>query len=169
MSEEALAGNSGKSITIDMCLPCQVFWFDTHESLQLSPAAILKLFQIIGDQVVVPRPAITGEPLCPHCNLHLVLTHDLQRNTKFQYMRCPWDHGRLITFVEFLREKDFIRPLSAQQIVELRQSLPSVNCSNCGASIDLSTQSTCPHCGSAISMLDLNRAGVRLGGGHGQE
>ncbi len=52
-------------------------------------------------------------------------------------MRCPGRHGRLITFFNFLREKNFIRPLSAAQIEELRQNVRTVNCSNCGAPIDL--------------------------------
>jgi Zn-finger nucleic acid-binding protein len=160
MSQEVLAGHPGTSVTIDLCLPCQMFWFDTHESLQLSPAAVLKLFRIIGDQALAARPAITNEPLCPRCNIQLVLTHDLQRNTRFQYLRCPWDHGRLIAFVDFLREKDFIRPLSPQQIEELRQTVQTVNCSNCGAPIDLATHSECPHCRSPLSMLDLKRAGA---------
>ena len=75
-------------------------------------------------------------------------------------MRCPKDHGRLITFVEFLREKDFIRPLSAQQIEELRRNVQIVNCSNCGAPIDLTNSSSCGHCGSPLSMLDMKRAGA---------
>ena len=109
MSQEVLAGTIGQDITIDLCLPCQVFWFDTHESLQLSPGAVLKLFQIIGDRALSPRPALTSQPLCPRCNIHLVLTHDIQRNTKFQYQRCPWDHGRLISFIDFLREKGGVK------------------------------------------------------------
>ena len=160
MSQEVVAGHLGTSITIDLCLPCQMFWFDTHESLNLAPGAVLKLFQIIGEQALTPRPPITNEPLCPRCNIHLLLTHDQQRNTRFQYLRCPRDHGRLITFVDFLREKDFIRPLSAQQIDELRQSVQTVNCSNCGAPIDLAKHSACPHCGSPLSMLDLKQAGA---------
>jgi len=160
MNQEVLVGHLGAPITVDLCLPCQMFWFDAHESLKLSPGAVLKLFRIIGDQALTPRPAITNQPLCPRCNIHLVVTHDQQRNTRFQYLRCPWDHGRLIAFVDFLREKDFIRPLSMDQIEELRQNVQSVNCSSCGAPIDLSKHSACPHCGAPLSMLDLKRAGA---------
>ena len=92
--------------------------------------------------------------------MRLLVTYDQQRNTQFQYLRCPRDHGRLITFVDFLREKDFIRPLSAQQIGELRRGVQVVNCSNCGASIDLTKHTACAHCGSALSMLDMKQAGA---------
>ena len=60
-------------------------------------------------------------------------------------------------FLDFLREKNFIRQLSPQQIHELRQNIQIVNCSNCGAAIDLAAGSTCAHCGSPISMLDMKQ------------
>ena len=94
---------------------------------------------------------------CPRCHARLLLTHDRQRSTPFQYWRCDSGHGRLITFVDFLREKDFVRPLTPQQLEELRQSVQTINCSNCGAAINLVKDSVCGHCGSAVSMLDLQQ------------
>jgi hypothetical protein len=96
---------------------------------------------------------------CPRCRSRLQVTHDRQRNTPFRYWRCDRDHGHLITFFEFLREKNFIRPLTAPQIAELRQNVKTVNCSNCGGPIDLAAHSSCPHCASPLSMLDLGHAG----------
>jgi hypothetical protein len=81
----------------------------------------------------------------------------MQHTTRFQYWQCPQNHGHFITFLEFLREKDFIRPLTPQQIAELRQNVQTVNCSNCGGPIDLARESVCPHCGSALSMLDMKQ------------
>jgi len=159
MEAETLHGHLGTSVTIDLCRPCQTFWFDTRENLRLSPGAVLKLFRIIGEQAMTRRAA-TNNPVCPRCSIRLLPTHDQQRSTKFQYLRCPREHGRLITFVDFLREKDFIRPLSAQQIEELRQSVQVVNCSNCGAPIDLTKRSECAHCGTPLSMLDMKQAGA---------
>ena len=34
-------------ITLDFCFPCQVIWFDSHESTQLSPGAILEVFKAL--------------------------------------------------------------------------------------------------------------------------
>jgi hypothetical protein len=82
----------------------------------------------------------------------------MQRATKFEYLSCPNGHGRLITFFDFLREKDFIRPLTPLQIDELRQNVQSVNCANCGGPVDLSTGAACSHCGSPLSMLDMKQA-----------
>jgi len=59
----------------------------------------------------------------------------MQRSTRFEYLRCPHDHGRLTTFFDFLKEKDFVRPPTPAQIAKLRDSIQVVNCSNCGAPI----------------------------------
>jgi hypothetical protein len=159
MAAQTLDGHLGTSVTIDLCFPCQVFWFDAKESLRLSPGAVLTLFRAIGERAMEgpTRAPADRRPACPRCQVRLFPTHDRQRNTPFQYLRCPNDHGRLITFVEFLREKDFIRPLSAQQIADLRQSVQIVNCSNCGAPIELAKSSACSHCGAPLSMLDLKQ------------
>ena len=86
------------------------------------------------------------------------LPQDMQRATRFEYLNCPNGHGRLISFFDFLREKDFIRPLTPQQIAELRENVGSVNCANCGAPVDLSKGAACSHCGTPLSMLDMKQA-----------
>jgi hypothetical protein len=160
MDAEIVPSHLATPITIDVCLPCQVLWFDDHESLQLSPAAVLTLFRLISEHAQASRAPAPVEPSCPRCGLRLLLTHDQQRATRFQYKRCARGHGRLITFVDFLREKDFIRPLTPVQIEELRRNVQVINCSNCGAPIDLTTTSSCGHCGSPLSMLDMKQAGA---------
>jgi hypothetical protein len=160
MTTKTLEGHLGTTVTIDLCLSCQVFWFDDKESLHLAPHAVLRLFGIIGDRAMQPKPPAAEHPACPRCQVRLALTHDRQRNTPFQYLRCLKNHGRLISFVEFLKEKDFIRPLSPEQLADLRSNVRTVNCSNCGAAIDLATSSSCGHCGSPLSMLDMKEAGA---------
>ena len=118
MSAETLSGHLGTRITIDLCLSCQAFWFDARESLHLAPRSTLALFRRIGEHVDRRPPAAGPNPaaaVCPHCGLRLRPTQDRQRNTTFRYQKCPSDHGRFTTFYDFLREKDFIRPLSADQ------------------------------------------------------
>jgi hypothetical protein len=158
MQEHSLDGLLGRPVVIDLCEPCQSFWFDGKESLQLSPAATLMLFRIIGERAARAQLQDSDAAKCPRCNGRLRRTRDMQRNTRFEYFKCPNEHGRLISFFEFLKEKDFIRPLSAQQITELRRNVQAVNCSNCGGTIDLATAAVCTHCGSPLSMLDMNHA-----------
>jgi hypothetical protein len=157
MQEHSVDGVLGRALVIDLCEPCQSFWFDGRESLQLSPATTLSLFRIIGERAARPQLSDADAAKCPRCRGRLRRTQDMQRNTRFQYFKCPNEHGRLISFVEFLKEKDFIKPLTAQQIAELRQNVQTLNCSNCGAAIDLAKTSACAHCGSPLSMLDLQQ------------
>jgi len=158
MQEQTLDGHVGRPVTIDVCLPCQSFWFDAHESVQLSPGGTLALFRLIGEHTGQRSFSNADLAKCPRCQARLRLTQDMQRATRFSYLRCPNDHGRLTTFFDFLREKDFIRPLTAEQLQELRQHVQSVNCSNCGAPVDVAHRSACAHCGSPLSMLDLRQA-----------
>ena len=39
----------------------------------------------------------------------------------------------------------------------MRESVQTVNCSSCGASIDLQNNSACPYCHSPIAILDLKQ------------
>jgi hypothetical protein len=158
MHQETLTAHLGRSATIDLCQPCQLFWFDARESSSLSPGATLALFRIIGERVARPQRANADLTKCPRCHARLRRTHDMQRATRFEYLRCPNEHGRLTTFFDFLREKDFIRPLTPPQLAELRQNVQSVNCSNCGAAVDVTAASACGHCGTPLSMLDLAQA-----------
>ncbi len=157
MSAQTFEAHLGRSVALDMCLDCQTIWFDHGESLQLSPASTLRLFRLIGDQGAKQRRSFPSAPTCPRCGVALRLAHDRQRNTPFQYWRCPSGHGRLTSFFDFLREKSFIRVLSPKQIEELRRNVQMVNCSNCGAPIDLARGSACTHCGSPLSMLDVGQ------------
>ena len=158
MAALTLDGHTGAAITVDLCEACQAFWFDTHESLQLSPASTLKLFTRIGELSNGAKATISPVLHCPRCRARLLATHDRQRDTSFEYWRCGNGHGRFITSFNFLREKNFIKPLSASELEELRRNVQTVNCSNCGAPVDVMRGSACPHCGSALSMVDMKQA-----------
>jgi hypothetical protein len=158
MEEATFDAHLGRRAAIDICHACQSFWFDTHESATLTPGSTLKLFRIIGEKIARPDRSNADLAKCPRCKSRLRRTHDVQRTTKFEYLSCPHSHGRLTTFFDFLREKDFIRPLTPSQIEDLRRNVQSVNCANCGAAVDVTTRSVCEHCGTALSMLDLKQA-----------
>ncbi|HVO10374.1 MAG TPA: zf-TFIIB domain-containing protein [Vicinamibacteria bacterium] len=155
MTGLTLEGRLGGSVTIDLCAGCQAIWFDHGESLQLSPGATLQIFRRIGESAAARRGPLPASLCCPRCGQALLRTHDRQRNTPFEYWRCDAGDGRLIGFFDFLREKDFIRPLSPAQVEELRRNLQTVSCSSCGAPVDLARGASCAHCGSPLSMLDL--------------
>lgn len=158
MQEHRFDDRLGRTVTIDLCEPCQACWFDARESLALSPAATLALFRIIGEHVRPPQVRDADVAKCPRCGARLRRTSDMQRATRFEYFKCPNDHGRLTTFFDFLKEKNVITPLTARQVADLRQHIQMINCSNCGAPVDLAKGSACAHCRSPLSMLDLGQA-----------
>jgi hypothetical protein len=158
MLEQTFDGHLARPVVIDICFACQSFWFDSRESLSLTPGSTLTLFRLIGERAAKPQASRADAATCPRCGARLRRTSDMQRTTRFEYWRCPNGHGRLTTFFDFLREKDFIRPLTPQQVAELRRTLQTINCSNCGGSVELNAGAACGHCGSPLSMLDLRQA-----------
>lgn len=146
------------TLEIDVCSVCRAFWFDPFETLHLTPASTLQLFRLIADAAHEGEAPTLPAPLrCPKCRAQLKLARDRQRNTPFQYWRCGEGHGRFTRFNDFLKEKQFIQPLTPQQIAELRQRVRTVNCSNCGAAVDLVKDSACTYCQSPLTMLDLDK------------
>src|SRR5690349_2242116 len=95
MQALTMAGHYDRSLSIDLCEACQAFWFDGLESLQLEPASVLELFRIVGKAGGGVRSPLSDRARCPRCDLQLVKTFDQQRQSKFEYRRCPFDHGRL--------------------------------------------------------------------------
>src|SRR5262245_38384756 len=158
MHEETFDGHLGRSVVIDICHACQSFWFDARESVSLTPGSTLALFRVIGEKLSRPERRNANVEKCPRCKGRLRRTQDMQRATRFEYLNCPNGHGRFISFFDFLREKDFIRPLTPHQIAELRANVGSVNCANCGGPVDLSKGAACSHCGAPLSMLDMKQA-----------
>jgi hypothetical protein len=158
MQEQTLDGHLARPVAVDLCFACQAFWFDARESLTLTPASTLTLFRVIGEHLARPQPGGADAGKCPRCRIRLRRTTDMQRATRFEYFRCPDGHGRLTTFFDFLKEKNFVRQLTASQIAELRHVVQILNCSNCGSPIDLAKTTGCGHCGSPLSMLDLQQA-----------
>ncbi len=41
---------------------------------------------------------------------------------------------------------------------KLRRNVQTISCSNCGAPVDLTRHAQCGHCGSALTMLNLQQA-----------
>lgn len=140
--------------TVDLCFACQALWFDAHESAQLSAGATLQLFDAIAKAAPGPRTPLPAQVRCPRCAELLALTQDLQRSTRFSYYRCPWGHGRFTPFLQFLREKNFVRPLSQPELQRLKAAVRVIHCSSCGAPVNLERDAVCPYCRAPIAIVD---------------
>jgi len=161
MASQRLSRKPLGEVTIDLCVACGALWFDTLESAQLTPGATLALFDTIRKSPPASR-ALSSRLPCPRCTETLAITHDLQHTTRFTYYRCPYGHGRFTPFVQFLREKNFIRPLSPAELARLRQSIRVVRCSSCGAPVDLEKDAACPYCRAPIAILDPGAVSATL-------
>jgi hypothetical protein len=144
----------GRRITIDVCHHCQCLWFDDQEFLQMTPGATLQLVASVAEDKGLTRQPWASAPRCPRCSRALAETHDIQRNTRFTYHRCPEGHGRFITYYQFLRAKNFVRPLSDEDVRELRARIRQINCANCGAPVDIERNALCAHCRTPLAIID---------------
>ncbi len=154
MQPQVLARKAVGELSVDVCGACQAFWFDAFESAQLTPGATLALFDVIRKARPGQRRALPARLPCPRCTEPLQLTHDLQRTTRFLYYRCPHAHGRFTPFLQFLREKDFVRAPSPSELARLRAAIRVIHCSSCGAPVDLAKDAACPYCQAPIAILD---------------
>lgn len=144
----------GGVVSLNFCFPCQVIWFDAFRSEQLSQGGVLEVFKALHNERAATRNALPALLACPRCHAQLSLTHDLQHATRFTYFRCQFGHGRLTPFFQFLLEKNFVRPVTGAELAALKAKVKTVQCSNCGAPVDLEHDSACQYCGSPISILD---------------
>lgn len=117
-----------------------------------SMASVLELFKIIGSSS--ERAELQSSLKCPNCAGALVFTHDVQHTTHFTYWRCLSDHSQLISFSQFLLEKNFVRPPSSEELAKLRAVVREISCSHCGATINLTTDAACPYCRAPITLID---------------
>lgn len=154
MDPLSLQAHTGVPLQIDVCWSCHLIWFDNLESAALSPGSVIALFRRIHEARDHARNLVGLTAGCPKCGVRLQNTSDLGKSGRFTYSRCTSGHGRLISFTQFLREKNFIRSLKPHEIATLAVKVKQIRCSSCGGPIDLERDQACAHCGSAIAVLD---------------
>jgi DNA-directed RNA polymerase subunit RPC12/RpoP len=154
MHSLALSRAALAPLSIDACDDCQALWFDATESQQLTPGAVIELFRAIASSQPTRRDAYPPLLPCPRCTTPLTVTQDLQHTTRFTYYRCRYGHGRFTPYVQFLREKNFIRPLDPAELGRLRAIVATVRCVSCGGPVPLDRSPVCPYCGAPVMLLD---------------
>jgi transcription elongation factor Elf1 len=152
-------------VELDLCFACQGIWFDDYESLHLAPAGVIDLFKLIHERRDDPRLPLASPLRCPRCNEELIKSQDRVKSGLFNYQRCG-QHGRFITFSQFMIEKGFVRQLSGAEIREISVRIAVVRCTGCGAPVDIRKQSACGHCRAPIAILDPRAVEQALAGYH---
>jgi hypothetical protein len=156
MERASFARKPHGRVELDVCYGCHAIWFDQYESAQLTPGSVIELFGRIHEHRDQPPRPLGGNPRCPHCRKALQVTQDIQRTNRITYSRCPEGHGRLTTFLQFLREKNFVRSLTPAEVQALRAHVAQVRCSGCGAPVDVARDAACGYCRSPLAILDAD-------------
>lgn len=151
-------------VVLDVCWDCHAIWFDQFESTALAPRSVIELFRLIHEHRGTPARPLADAMNCPACATRLAFTQDIQKTNRINYYRCPKGHGRLTTFFQFLREKQFVRTLSAIEIERLKAVVTQVRCSGCGAPVNLEKDPACGYCRSPVSVLDPEAVEKALAG-----
>ena len=150
------------ALTVDLCGQCQGLWFDAYESTALTAAGTLQLFRAVHAADPAARAPLPARLRCPRCDTFLDPTQDLLKATRFTYFRCRHGHGRFTPFVQFLREKQFVRPVAPADLERLKKLVRIVRCSSCAAPVDLERQAACGYCRAPIAILDPDAVAAAL-------
>jgi Zn-finger nucleic acid-binding protein/DNA-directed RNA polymerase subunit RPC12/RpoP len=159
MTLQKFPGQYGQTVAIDACQNCSMLWFDKGESAKLAPDGVVELFQMISAKSGQNQFSHLSDRLgCTRCGLKLLPVTDKVITGAFNYFACEADHGRLISFYQFLIEKRFVRLLQPAEISRLAIDVKQIKCSSCGAPVDLVKQSACGYCRSPIAVFDRDAA-----------
>lgn len=163
MASHGFPRKTGGEVALDLCFPCQGIWFDAYESLQLAPDGVIELFEQIHEHRGDTRLPLADALRCPRCSERLIRSQDRVKSGLFNYQRCG-EHGRFITFSQFMIEKGFVRQLSNTEVADLSTRVGAIYCTGCGAPVDIRKDHACPHCRSAFSLIDPDAVEQALNG-----
>ena len=162
MQLHTLAGHYGRQVVIDLCAACRLVWFDTLESVNLSPDGWLQLLLALQRAAATDTPW-SGRPLaCPACRSALVPVHNLTRFGRFAALECQGGrHGHLQSYALLLAERGLVRPMLPPERAALAAADRPASCLNCGAPLD-GRREACGHCASPLVVIDLPRLAAAL-------
>jgi hypothetical protein len=154
MTVLTLDSKLGQPLALDLCFACHGIWVDGSESQQMTPQSVLTLFSELHAHKDEPTQALKARMRCPRCPSDLVRGSDRTRSGEYVVYRCANRHGRFGTFSSFMVEKGFVRHLNPAEVKALAHEVKAIQCSSCGASVDLRHNDRCSHCGAAFALLD---------------
>ena len=163
MEKHRLPGQRGE-VLLDLCFACQLIWFDPQENLQLTPAAVVELLRVLHAHRDDARTPLAQRLSCPRCRTPLQEGFDVVRSGRYVTHRCPRRHGRMATFSSFMVEKGFVRHLTKPEIEDIAARVGTIQCTGCGAPVDVRRDDACPHCRSPLALLDPKAVEQALAG-----
>lgn len=155
-----LAGHYQRDVEIDLCDGCCLVWFDPIESARLAGPGMAELIGVIHAAMSDPRhrtAVMAQEQSCAVCSAPLKRVFNASKFGRTSYLQCPHGHGYYQTFMLYLAEKGFVRPMTWADVARLTLDGREIFCANCGAGLDGRPHAHCPYCQSAVGVLDPAR------------
>jgi hypothetical protein len=162
-----LSGHYQRRIQVDTCAHCCLVWFDDTESVRLAGPGIAEFVREIhgamqenGDHS--HAISLARMQSCPVCDAVLKTVYNRTRYGRTRQMECPNGHGYYQTYILYLAEKGFVRPLAWADIHSLLGSGKKLFCADCGYPLPDRPVGECPACQSAIEVIDPTRLAMAI-------
>lgn len=157
-----LSGHYQRPVQIDSCPHCCLVWFDDTESVRLAGPGIAGLVREIHGAMQAGGEHAHAVSLarvqsCPVCGAALKSSANLTRFGRTTHLECPNGHGYYQTYILYLAEKGFVRPLAWADIRTMLAEGKEMFCASCGCPLPARPLEACPACQSAIGIVDPSR------------
>jgi len=157
-----LSGHYQRRVEIDTCPHCCLVWFDDTESVRLAGPGIAEFVREIHGAMQAGGEHAHAVSLarvqsCPVCSAQLKRVFDMSRFGRTSKLQCPHGHGYYQTYILYLAEKGFARPLAWSDIRSLQAAGKEVFCAGCGCPLPARPVEACPACHSAVGIIDPAR------------
>lgn len=156
-----LAGHYKRRVEIDVCSNCRLMWFENTEAAQLAGPAQIDLVHLIHEGLQGQNDTqLQARLQCAYCESVLKQVQSPARFGVSRQLQCPQGHGYAQTFLFYLAEKGFLRPLAWADIKPVAGQ--HLFCAGCGAPVEAKPHSACPYCASNLGVLDPARLASAL-------
>jgi hypothetical protein len=157
-----LSGHYQRRVEIDTCPHCCLVWFDDTESVRLAGPGIADFLREIHGAMQAGGEhahavSLVRVQACPVCRSKLKPVANMTRFGRTTHLECPQGHGYYQTYILYLAEKGFVRPLAWADIRSLLAAGKEVFCASCGCPLPARPVDACPACRSAVGVIDPTR------------
>jgi len=162
-----LSGHYQRRVQIDTCTHCCLVWFDDTESVRLAGPGIAEFVGEIHGAMQVGgghdhAVSLSRMQSCPICHSALKTVSNRTRFGRTTQMECPQGHGYYQTYVLYLAEKGYVRPLAWADIRSLLAAGKKLFCADCGYPLPDRPVDECPACKSAVEVIDPTRLAMAI-------
>ncbi|MYN04689.1 hypothetical protein GTP41_21580 [Pseudoduganella sp. DS3] len=157
-----LSGHYQRRVEIDTCAHCCLVWFDDTESVRLAGPGIAEMVREIHGAMQAGGEhahavSLARVQTCPVCKAALKPVANLTRFGRTSHLQCPNGHGYYQTYILYLAEKGFVRPLAWSDIRTMLAEGKEMFCASCGCPLPARPHEACPACRSAVGIIDPSR------------